>query len=807
MAWFNPFDGVQDSIKDWLQTWFEKINPITNDFYNTMYWIKINPFDIPNSITAILTSLSILIIIVFWIWFLFQKISQYNQKQTAKKSALIIIFIMITLWIGSLFYDNNKEVTFNLHLIYKKSDNRNNTIDNMGYKDISVWNAFSEDPFKTAQEQDWWVWRTSIWFDVYDQLKIKWNLKYTGITTSWWNGLNLAVWVNPLIWKYADIVDKTTYLSQHDIYLSKNSKAVDSAIDICPQWLETWTGWSNWMSTFVEMLSWEDGWRVLIFKNMLKEDSWYKLTQCLNNWYRKDLIFKNAGDTVAWDWNKVGKDVYAIIPMYYPLDILNEYTLHNWTAEWQVDDFILKPTIQTWNGGASISEDEKLRNTKYIDFEKKLKKIGLEPTDFTTWNKPNIKGFDIEKFSIINTYNTSMKNNLKIYDENAYIDDVLLVASGAYNKANDVENYTSKINLKEISLKNSTNTGALDELEKDKISLEQTILDLDNEYSKLVSDNSNQLKVFSILSLSPSLAEFKWMTSREKFNKLSTIKDSIVLIKNNKWFYTENENKLKELLYQIKEFEDLDKTKSIKFFLWTTDLYQVLWTFFTSWEVFWKNLESADNYILQHICTDKKIDKINDKLTIMWVEVIWKEIIDCSAWTKGTIVDKSSLVWIFNKVIAYQYKKDKLKEVNLMTYYGKIVNKTEQKAFWALYQSDYDSTQPINIWNYTLISPLYYYKKLLDGDFNWLPTFLNLKDIWGKVYLQDKVYDMKLWSPMSWYKDLDGIHGDEYTDYLNLWIPVVNNILVNLVLLINICLFALSYLYIITMFVILLKSE
>lgn len=809
---FWVFDGIGDSIKDWLQNWFEKINPVTNDVYNTLYWITLNPFDMPNSITAMLTTLTVVAIITYWVFYLLQNVSEFNQKKTAKKSWLIIIFVLLTIWLGSLFYDDNKETTFNLHLVYKKTawTTAQNTVQNMGYSAISAWTAFSEDPFGNSAG---WASRTTVVFTPSDAtawFDIKGSVKY--------NGLSMVVWVNPLIGKYGDIIDGKTYISQHDIYLSKTPKAVDAWLDLCPQ---SWSGGSVGLSTFSEMVNTEDDTRLANFKKVAtvgENGIWYKLVQCVGSGeksYKKDLVFLNEGVSEGWNGTSVKRNVFVVIPYYYPLDILNWYTIHNgWDTSLSSanDDFVMKPSVTTWSW-SQYTQDEKKRNEKYMEFVARFKANWINKSDFTDGGKWVLDWFNLDKFTEIKGFNitSSWAKDKESYDENPYLTDIVRVSNDILSTLNPTLEKEAQIANK---VKNTaiTDTWALEEIANWRLLLDWLKTKAETQYADIMSDSKNRLKVFDSIQPSPALSEFKNLSTSERLVKIQYLKWAVEDMQSNASFYNKKEQTLRDIMTDLAKFQKEDKTGTVKIIpQGSAEIRQSLTNFFLAgWEL-GKSLEDADGFLLKHICWDNKdkIKTVNNNLKNFWIETIEKSIVDCETWVKWTIVDKSKLVGILNQVVSRQYKKDKIADVNLMLYYGKVVNSSEKQAFWDYTSTSYDDSKivPVKIGSYTFVSPLYYYKKLLSWDFKGLPIFLNLKPIGGKVYMPDAVYDMKIGSPVSWYKDLDWIHGEEYSEDLSVGVPTVWNILVSLLFLLNIWLFIGAFVYIITLFIILLKAD
>ena len=786
----NPFGWIIDKISDWVRWAFEGVYPVINDFWNMLYSTALNPFETPNGFTNLLMVLALGFIILFGFAHLIKNMGQYTQKRMLKK-VLVIVFAMIGIVLMSRLVTNDeKEITFNTSLIYVKSDvsinpsdkNPNITVDSLGYTTISTNSAFSEDPFSegstvlSADNKK----RTSVLFFPSQSFGIKNSVKYTP-------NFALAVGIHPISVTYGNVGKSGVFLSQHDILGKTLPQGITTSTNICPGGIASDKDGAadkgTAYSTFGKLLDLENkDNRVQESKKILDSANGYKAVGCVENAtaYRKDIIFHNEAET-----NKKASH-YEVVSFYYPLALLANLGNIDISADIQSykSDFLFGAEAKTGEettAASQASPEEKARNELYANILKEI-----EATGYLNKDEAGLA----DKLSLVSKFNVEKKEANVFNTKN--------LATHITGQLNLIAENLKKIASYETAIKqNSPGTNV------SQLQAEIKKLEAQNEsiYTPLTTKTNHLLSVFS-LGDALSLAAFKEASTETKAIKISSMMTGL---STNAEVFSDKEKRLIDLYNKVLDFAS--KYKEANSIVGNKTFDDVMGNFLSKQSTYGKNLLSGGDMVLKLFCSnDENLKKINTALKNIGASEVTDEVVKCSGGT-GTIVDKDKLIDIFNSVVSLQNKKDTLSYVNLVTYYGRIFKSSDNSKLGTIVDTKYEDTLPVKIGNFTLVSPLYYYNKLINDDISGIPPFVNLKNIEGKVYMPEGVYDLKIGGIKSWYKDLDDEKGAEYANPLTVFnIPLLGTIIVAGLFLLNLTFIAGGFMFVISLFLTLIKD-
>lgn len=778
-----PFWNIAEKIQDWVRGAFEAIYPTINDFWNMLYGTKINPFETPNGLATLFMSLSIIFIILFGVTHLLRNVGAYTQKRMIKKTFIILLSILSVILMWNLVKADEKEVTFNLSLVYFRWDvspdesNLNVTSESLWYAWVTVDNAFSQDPF--ADEVLAWAGsngRSNITFSPFHALWIRWSIKYTP-------QFALAVWVLPKQVGFNDIGKSGVYFSQSDMIGKTLPSGVSKWTSICPspvKWDE-----KSWTAAFGTLLPDETNIRFVEGKKLTNNDTGYKGIGCLEKItpYRKDLIFLNEAS---------GKKTidFEVVPMYYPLILLAQYGNFDIAKQQDVlmQDFLFATEVS--DSSETATEADKEKNQKFGELYDKLSAIGA-------FDSGNNVGFNVWKLSSVNKFNQWKTEDIFSVD---------LLITEVNSKLNAIKTNIEQINQNEASLEradSSTSPAVIEAYKKAIDNARQTMVDT---YNTLNDPKNNLIDIFKgYLGNIITVNRMKTASAASLEPELTAMINGIENSKN--LFYSDKELKFQEIYKEFIQFGVDYKVDAFANVKSADDLFRAI---DNEKDVYGKNLFSGTEIITKLICHDEETKKkMNIALKSAGAAEITDEVVKCTG-GNWVVVDKEKLAGVLDSIVSVQYKKDKLTSVNLISYYGKILKGSlDNKKIGRINDIQYDanSTLPTKIGNYTLVSPLHYYKKLIDWDYSGLPTFINLKNIDGKVYMPEWVYDLKIGGVKSWYKDLDAVNGEKFGNDMSVFgIPLLSSILFVALFILNTFLLLWAFIFILSYFVILIKD-
>lgn len=747
--------------------------------------------------------LSIIFIILFWVAHLLKNVGSYTQKRMIKKTLIILLSIGLVLLLGNFMKTNEKEVTFNMWLVYFRQDvtpedtNLNVTTDSLWYAWVTSDNAYSKDPFSdvtsnAANDKS----RTNITISPFHAFGIRWSIKYTP-------NFALAVWVLPMQVMYNDVVKQWIYFSQSDMMGKSLPSGIAKNTNICPSTITAATESSegtgstvkSWLATFGNLLSAQDNnVRYTEWKKITSSDNGYKGVACVEKVtpYRKDIIFLNEA-------TGNGKTInFEVVPMYYPLVLLAQYGNVDTSNQLEAltQDFLFATESSTGSGSTAPSDADKQKNEGFVALYNKLNAIGV----FDNGNTSNT--FNLDKLTLVSKFNNGK------WDEFAVDGIVTEVTTKLNSVKNNLEAIkTNQTRLQALSGKTDAASQALAKTYQDAIAKNKKEM-LDT-YASITGANNNLVEVFKgYLGQTPTQQKLSNASAETLEPEISAMISGITNAKN--LFYTDTEIKFQAIYKEFKEFAKTNNIASIANASNPSDFIVALGNEKT---IHWQNLFSWNDIILKILCSDKSWDtlrKTNIALKAAGIPELTDNVINCSAWVWGTIVDKEKLLDVLDKIVTVQYKKDQITSVNLISYYGKILtNSKDNKQIGRISDIKYDanSTLPTKIGNYTLVSPLYYYKKLISQDYSGLPTFINLKNIEWKVYMPEGVYDLKIGGVKSWYKDLDSLNGDKFGNDMSVFgIPLLSSLLFVILFLANVVLLFWAFVFVLSYFIILIKD-
>lgn len=801
-----PFSNITEKIQDGVRWAFEAIYPTINSFWNMLYGVNMNPFEMPNGLTTLFMSLSIIFIILFGVSHLLKNVGAYTQKRMMKKTIIILWSIGMVILLWNLMKTNEKEVTFNMGLVYFRQDvspedsNINVTTESLWYAGITWDNAYAKDPFSDVVAGGWNdKSRTNITISPFHAFGVRWSIKYTP-------NFALAVWVLPMQVGYNDVAKPGVYFNQADMLGKSLPNGVQKGTSICPtpasnaiaDSADPATATKSWLSAFGSLLPSENtNIRYIEGKKMTSTDNGYKWVACIEKItpYRKDIIFSNEA-------TGKGKTVnFEVVPMYYPLVLLGQYA--NVDISSNIDtltqDFLFATdnSSNTGSGSTAPTDADKQKNEGFVALYDKLNALGALDRGNTSTT------FNVDKLTSVVNFNAG-----KGWDEFA-VDGLITEVTTKLNsiKTNLEAIKTNQAHLAGLVGKTDNASQALEKSYRDSITKNKQ--EMLNTYSSITGTNNNLIEIFKgYLGSTPTYQKLQNSSVETLEPEISSMISGITNSKN--LFYTDTELKFQELYKEFKTFATTNNISSIANAKNPSDFFIALEN---EKAVHWQNLFSGNEIILKILCTDKTgetLKKLNISLKSAGVPELTENVVNCSAGVGGTIVDKERLQEVLDKIVSVQYNKDKVTSVNLISYYGKILtNSKDNKQIGRINDIKYDvnSTLPTKIGNYTLVSPLYYYKKLITQDYSGLPTFINLKNIEGKVYMPEGVYDLKIGGVKSWYKDLDAVNGDKFGNDMSVFgIPLLASILFILIFLANVVLLLGAFVFIISYFIILIKD-
>jgi len=825
------FFWIWESISNMFTSATEQIYPVLNDMDNLMYWIAFNPFEIFNGLYVLIWLIIWFSVILFWIAHIAMNLNRYSNKTTLKKSILIISFliIIITLLLKIPWDTNYKP--FDLSLIYLYWDSKDDwwNIDNLKkWYEFRTKKSEFANPFREA-------WTTANQF-LYINIKDIFADSVDKLAPSYQNDeeknyKTFIVWINEMFSKYGNVWITDSFISNIDLY---NLNITEEVKNVSKENFD-----ANWFNAFINTIKWyydDDKNKSNIIT--AKTDTEWKLEEpILYKWEKYKFVWsKNNGARTDILLSSVEKkdDVYKYILLPY-YDII--YILSNGESKWDITALLDSGVKVDTSSASKIPNDAKMLYNQTYDkliklFPNEFKNINendkLKDNDFVnswvTWTAIVLPNTNIDKIEYIYKYNKVVKNSnlfdttIIVNDTKAKLDrivknlellktsnqfyDNLLTASDA-----STDEWKKKIADASILLENLKNS-------------------IYNEYWNLwkteiatgVVWTINRMQALNLDSVAIAKTQQAFQTLWSSWDKYDRIKvqqtNVLSLITNldDKTIFESTDRTLIDILKSIQVVDDKSTELEIINKQWI--VLNTLLEFVKLNSSFAFSLPVEEN-LLKSVCINgdysENIKWLNNNLNL-WLN---NTIIDCTlnnnTWK---IVDKEKFKELVYKIISLYKAKDLKEEVNLIPYFAilKSANQVNANIFYDSFAKnewwDAFMTEKVDFWNISFISPLLYYKYLLNQKVDKIPwIFINLEHIDGKVFTAAWVYNMKLWSKNSWYKELDSINWTKYANTLTLWIPYIHNIILWFLWFMNQLLASWIFILLFSIYLILLKSE
>lgn len=798
------FDKIWESINNWFRYMTEIVYPAQNQLDTIMWSIPYDPFSVFLWLFFIWAIIYTIFIIATWIQFILSNLNDLSNKQTLKKSILIIVFVLLWIWLTLKVNSLNVYKPFNLNLAYIMNWEvwDDEIIDsNKAYENYTRNSEYNSNEIFWENKE----FKKYITFNVKDAFDPNWTWKisYLYRNEDEENYKEFLVWIYPVYVWYKDISISKWFLSNLDLY---NIERTNEAVDVSfPNWKFDSTNFIQYLDLIypnredISKIDILPSPEELALKNnadkyitYLKDEYSYAWQYTSQEYpYKIDIILKNEND----DGVK-----YIVLPYYNVLNFLNEEIL---TSESWIDALMFKD-IEEIN-----TDINQLLKFEYNSIYSKIKNnfpellnedIYKSTINYVTSNDRNttswlsISWVNEDKINFIVAYN-------KYYNNNLY--DINIIATDTKEKIDNtlweldvyLSQYNSYISTKN-SLPENLTTAQIQWIQKIESELEKQKQKIYDKYNELlqtsidwkVATTINVLRALEAQTLYPSYNEFIDIGWDDIENKITEQKRILRILSNHlksqNGYFSNNEEVLIDILKDINTLQ----TKLPEGYEIQNNNNIVLYTIFAfAWqqETF-KYSEVSDKLLLRAFCKDwKKIENTFSKLNKLWVEID-ENILNCELdnWT-WEIINDEKLKELLIDAIRIDIKKEVLnKEVNLISYLwgiaesNKLVNNIFTTGIKDSEESNKFLTSKIDFWKYSLISPLVYYKTLIDWELNNIPwIFINLLDIEWKVYTEKWVYNMKIWDKSSWYKDLDPVNWSKYSNPLTiLWIPFLHHI-------------------------------
>jgi len=825
---------IKESIINFFQAQSEKVNIMNLNFDNLLYWIGVNPFTPSTSLFILIWIFITFIWIIIWVVHIFDNLKNYNTTKTIKKTFLLLLFVLLNMYVLLNIPWLQKYTFIDMSLIYTKW----NTI--LNDKDIFV----NDDTSSSTMNETWyktevltpkfsnpfWTKGTDyIYLNIYNLFKDeqeRLNPKYKSDEDIY---KKYIVWINNINGKYRDLAINNWYLSNLDLYwiTITDSKKIPKA------------SFSTWFWNFIVNIKNNIKEDDINKKNIIntknfnidkpiyyKWDEYFYVSDFQASKFRRDIMLVNEK---VVDWNTIKK--YIILPYYDITSILT-----NWAIQKDIDFFLSTNNKKQTNWTSDIPKDLKLIY-KYL-YEKVIKEypsIVKDTSDsedyytLTNFNPTDNNPFswiDIDRLQYFITYNIAYNNNK--YDTNLLLSNSNKELSQIYNNLTTLENnykVFDKLKLQNIP-ENFKKLGeankALQNL-RDKINLEYKTL-WNKNVKWWVIANVSKMYALNLQYTAYTTSDFM-LLGNDKYDKIKKQKGHISLLKqiisNKNSVLNQKELETLNLIESIDKFDK--KITKINIVNKNNIIPYTLYGFIKErkkFEISW----DSDKILLTLICEKKdKSDFLSlntgkyRKEILEYKTKIWftlnDTIVDCNANNKKwAILNKQALKDILYKIIDLKNGENMLKEVSLIPYLSALRDQNENRFFNPFNTTDNKNNfldSIINLWNYKLVSPLLYYKLLLSDNIDKIPWFfINLYDMKWIVWTPDNAFNFKLGSSKSWYRDLDVKKWNEYTTTLSVfWIPLIHNIVLGLLALLNQFLLNWVFILILSTYIILLKKD
>ena len=829
--------NLWESIDKLFKAATEQIYPVLNNMDNLLYWLPFDPFQSFNGLYLMFGVLIAFLMILLGIVHILSNINRYSNKTTLKKWILIIVFLTMIIWLMLHVPWKQEYKTFDLSLIYyywdKTTNNSWNTLEKW-YKHLAKSSEYVN-PFRDKSTN-----KESLHVNISEIFEGSDNLAdlYTNVEEL--NYKSFLVWINWMYWNYSKIWITDGYISNLDLFWLNITESIE-------WWLsedEKKEGIKNLPSEKTFTPTGFDN-----FINIIK----YELTEDTNKTNITNIEW-SIENPIRWKWDEykfiwalkaseARIDIllesieqednvfkYIVLPYYDFIAILTEWK-QTLGISWLLDSW----KVEDESDKVNISNEAKLI---YAKIDKKIRKLSktiysdIKDDDETEYNKitkytssaTQIEWVDTSKLDYYIKYNKYIKHD-DIYDTTKVVEDSIYRFKLLLKKLEVLENNYKKLDDYKKRNKNNKTYKYLKKLEWWESTVSKAKDDIYLEYQSYLSNTIAEwyiadVNLFYALNLNTvwySLVEFKLLWHWDKYAQVKAQKSHISLLLSiiENWTNLLNNTEL-SLISILNSINILDTKVEVEIMNESDIILYTLYRFIQLKNDFAFD-QAIEKTLLNAICENweysEKVKSLNSSLNLG----LDNNTVDCTLnnWL-WDITNKDNFKLLWYKLIELYKAQDLKEEVNLIPYFWLLKeNNWDSSIFYNSFTNDenwdggnYFMTEKINFWEYKFVSPLIYYKYLLNQKIDKIPwIFINLLDMKWKVYTEAWVFNMKIWSPNSWYAELDSVNWDKYANTLTLWVPFLHNFILWFLWILNQIFVLWIYVIVFSTYLILLKSE